>query len=130
MKSDGGALDDSLTSKTNATSIKKKETTIKESYSKIESHLESVALETSLEIEEQMKIKKARCLLRTNDNKRVKWDLFVLILSIWNCYSLPFDIAFNPPLFQETYFKGINNIIDSCFGIDIIINFRTAYLNR
>lgn len=38
------------------------------------------------------------------------------------------DIAFEPPIFTELPNIIFNHIIDSCFGIDILINFRTTYI--
>ena len=35
--------------------------------------------------------------LRHNDNFRMRWDMYVMILAIWNCISIPFDVAFEPP---------------------------------
>ncbi len=29
-----------------------------------------------------------------NDTKRVRWDTFVIILTIYNCFYIPFEIAF------------------------------------
>jgi hypothetical protein len=33
-------------------------------------------------------------LFRYSDPKRVKWDLFVIALALYNCFVIPFDIAF------------------------------------
>ncbi len=80
---------------------------------------------------EQFKGKnKYRCLIRVNGNLRIRWDLFVLILSIWNCYTLPLDVAFQPQTFNESAFRIFNNLIDCCFGIDILLNFRTTFISR
>ena len=80
--------------------------------------------------EERLNRRKYRYKLRINDEKRTKWDLFVLILSIWNCYSIPFDIAFHPAIFEKMFIIIMNNFVDVCFGIDIFLNFRTTFINR
>jgi hypothetical protein len=58
------------------------------------------------------------------------WDLFVIILAIWNSYALPVEIAFNLDFFNNLHVKVINHLIDFIFGIDILINFRTTYQNN
>lgn len=68
--------------------------------------------------------------IRVNDLRRIRWDLFVMILSVWNCYTLPFDVAFKPPVFETVYLTVFNNIIDFVFFLDIILNFRTTIYNR
>lgn len=50
-----------------------------------------------------------------------------MIISIWNCFSIPVDIAFEPPAFNTTLNDVVNHFIDALFAIDILLNFRTAY---
>ena len=73
---------------------------------------------------------KFKCLIRLNGKPRIRWDFFVFIMSIWNCYSLPFNIAFSDTILDQWYFEALNSITDICFGIDILFNFRTTFLNR
>eukprot|EP00353_Schmidingerella_taraikaensis_P013623 CAMPEP_0185593620 /NCGR_PEP_ID=MMETSP0434-20130131/72045_1 /TAXON_ID=626734 ORGANISM="Favella taraikaensis, Strain Fe Narragansett Bay" /NCGR_SAMPLE_ID=MMETSP0434 /ASSEMBLY_ACC=CAM_ASM_000379 /LENGTH=53 /DNA_ID=CAMNT_0028220329 /DNA_START=124 /DNA_END=282 /DNA_ORIENTATION=+ len=40
------------------------------------------------------------------------------------------DVGFNPETFQEFYFKFFNYIIDCFFIIDIVVSFRTTYINE
>ena len=37
------------------------------------------------------------CIMRVNDSSRIRFDLFVMLLATWNCYAIPFEIAFEPP---------------------------------
>jgi len=57
----------------------------------------------------------------------MRWDLGVMILAIWNCVSIPFDVAFEPG--SSLAYTIFDRVIDICFGLDIIFNFRTTYIN-
>lgn len=64
-----------------------------------------------------------------NEPWRVNWDLFVILLALWNSVSVPFDLAFKPIILQNPWLKALNWIIDFLFVIDIFINFRTSFIN-
>ncbi len=66
-------------------------------------------------------------MFKVNDPRIIKWDLFVIILALYNSFSIPFEVAFEPPVMETTGFTVLNNIIDFCFLLDLIINFRTTY---
>jgi hypothetical protein len=53
-----------------------------------------------------------------------------MAISLWNVFSLPVDIAFEPPLLQTFANAFINHIIDLMFLIDILLNFRTTIINE
>ena len=53
--------------------------------------------------------------------------MYVMLLAFWNCISIPFDVAFEPP--DDTTYIIIEYIIDVCFFIDIIVAFRTTFVN-
>jgi len=36
-------------------------------------------------------------LIHENGRFRTSWDIFVIILSLWICFILPFEVAFEPP---------------------------------
>lgn len=70
--------------------------------------------------------------MRHNSRFRMRWDLYVILLTLWNCLFIPFNVAFeseglqtknNIPLQISEYF------IDFCFLLDICFNFRTTYIN-
>ena len=71
---------------------------------------------------------KARCMVRYNDPKRVRWDLFVIILAVWNSFFIPFNIAFEPEV--STFVEIINILIDVLFLVDIIVNFRSTLITK
>jgi hypothetical protein len=53
----------------------------------------------------------------------------ILVISVWNSFSIPIDIAFEPPVFEEMPNVVVNHIIDIIFAIDIILHFRTTFVN-
>ena len=57
----------------------------------------------------------------------MNWDVFVMALALWNCISIPFDVSFEPET-NET-FVIFEHFVDVCFGLDIVIAFRTTYIN-
>lgn len=65
-------------------------------------------------------------MIRTQSLLRTRWDIIIMVLSIWNCFGLPLDIGFNPPIFKTILSVYFNFAIDFCFALDIIFNFRTT----
>jgi potassium voltage-gated channel Eag-related subfamily H protein 8 len=63
-----------------------------------------------------------------SDPRRIRWDIFVIILAIWNCFYLPFSISFHPH--EPLGISIFNYFIDSMFYIDIILNFRTTFFTK
>jgi len=53
-----------------------------------------------------------------------------MILCIWNCVTIPVEIAFNPASYDSYAITTFNFIIDFMFFLDIILNFRTTYHNH
>lgn len=59
----------------------------------------------------------------------MKWDLIVILLSIWNSIAIPYEFAF-PDAFEENVgFMVADYFIDLLFAFDILINFRSVYLD-
>ena len=50
------------------------------------------------------RLKKQPWILSINDPKKTHWDLFIMILATINCFQIPFDVAFQPELFQSIWF--------------------------
>lgn len=70
-----------------------------------------------------------KTLLSVNSPRKTYWDLFVMLLATYNCYSIPIDIAFEPEAFNTSTFKMFNSLIDCLFLLDMIVSFRTTYLD-
>ena len=68
-------------------------------------------------------------LLKPKNAFKIRWDIFVILLSIWNSIQIPLQFAF-PKAFKDVMGYVISDtIIDSCFVIDIVINFRSCYVD-
>lgn len=83
------------------------------------------------EIEYQSAIKPQRYVIRSRSLTRYYWDIFILILALYNSVMTPFSFSFDymlekvsqPPLIYIEY--GI----DLCYFFDIIIGFMTSYID-
>mmetsp|Transcript_34327 Transcript_34327/g.52593 ORF Transcript_34327/g.52593 Transcript_34327/m.52593 type:complete len:289 (-) Transcript_34327:1616-2482(-) len=84
----------------------------------------------ALEVEQkEILLQKKMRVLKQSHPMRVRWDLFVMVLSVWNSVAIPVDIAFEPDFFRSRALKAINYTTDLFFCFDIIFNFRTSFLN-
>lgn len=70
------------------------------------------------------------CIFRHLETWRINWDLVVIMFAVYNSIQLPLDIAFKPSIFQSALSKFFDNINDLSFAIDIIISFRTTFVNE
>ena len=66
-------------------------------------------------------------ILRISDPGKIYFEIFVIILAIYNCFGIPFEICFKPEVMENTSFLILNTIIDFIFLIDIIVQFKTTY---
>lgn len=69
-------------------------------------------------------------LLRPNSTFKQKWDLLIILFAIFNCFQVPMDVAFEPEVLQTIGFKVLNYMVDTIFLIDILIVFRTTFINE
>jgi uncharacterized protein YdaL len=72
----------------------------------------------------------ARYIIPVNHPYRIRWDLFIILLSIYNAIMVPIEVSFAPDFFQSSYIFWTERVIDMLFTIDIIVNFRCAYLHK
>jgi len=70
---------------------------------------------------------KKKWMLRVNDVKKTRWDSFIIVLAIYNCFQIPFEIAFQPEIMDGAGFFALNSIIDLMFLLDIFVCFRTTF---
>lgn len=68
-------------------------------------------------------------MIRINDPRKTRWDLLIILFAIYNCFGIPLEIAFEPPAMGSALFTLVNSLIDLAFLIDIIICFRTTFLD-
>ena len=53
-----------------------------------------------------------------------------MLLAAWNCFSIPFIVAFLPEADNILAIVVVDYIIDSIFVVDIALNFRTTFFSR
>jgi competence protein ComGF len=73
------------------------------------------------------KKRKGKWIIKHNSHFRLRWDLFIMLLAIYNCISIPFNAAFAPE--ANVYYDIFDICTDFLFFLDIIINFRTSYVH-
>lgn len=72
----------------------------------------------------------ASYIIKFNHPYKIRWDLFVILLSLYNTFLVPIEVSFNPDFTNINYFFWADRIIDMFFALDIIINFRYAYIHK
>jgi hypothetical protein len=65
-------------------------------------------------------------LFRNNDPIKLRWDFLIMLLAVFNCFTIPVNVAFQPALMNSTGFEILNHLIDFVFFSDILITFRTV----
>jgi len=68
-------------------------------------------------------------IIRNSSKLRFYWDIYIILLVIYNTFSVPFDAAFGNPNNPVVSLHWINIIIDFCFCTDVLITFRTTYFD-
>ena len=49
--------------------------------------------------------------------------------AVFNCITIPFNVAFDPDAMNIDMYSYLNYVIDFLFFLDILVAFRTAYIN-
>lgn len=76
-----------------------------------------------LVLEDTLK-KKGKCTIMPNSNFRSFWDLGVVMLVLYNAFSLPWVVCFS--IEESDLKKSFDNFVDVIFAMDIALNFFTA----
>ena len=84
---------------------------------------------TGLTSEQLKKLKSTRWLFRYNAGWRIYWDLFMILLALYNWFVIPVQVAFDPPSLDNVTTTVIDALVDFLFGVDIFIMFRTTFLD-
>ena len=58
---------------------------------------------------------------------KVKWDLFIILLALYNSIFVPAEFSFNLGIENNYYYKSMTYMIDFIFIFDVIVNFRSVY---
>lgn len=68
-------------------------------------------------------------MFKYGNSYKVKWDIIVMLLAAWNTFQIPIDVSFKPESFKSSTMFWVNSFVDLCFFLDILANFRSAYIN-
>ena len=69
-------------------------------------------------------------MIYSHSNKyRMRWDLLIIFLALYNCVMIPLSIAMPKGLESLAGLQMFENVVDSLFFIDIFLCFRTTYVN-
>lgn len=82
-----------------------------------------------LDRSEENKLAKPKCILRESGTTKLNWDISIIVFAIYNSIMTPFNIAFDNEFAGSILSLIIESIINVFFIVDIIINFRTSYMN-
>ena len=52
-----------------------------------------------IEVKEYFESQKPKkFIIRVNSSARIRFDLFVMLFATWNCFAIPYEIAFEPEI--------------------------------
>lgn len=98
-----------------------------------EDEILSMFLKENEEDEQQQEDKCTKCcnrgIIRNSSKIRFYWDIYIILLVIYNTFSVPFDSAFGNPNNPYLVVRYLDYLIDLCFCIDVSISFRTSYFD-
>lgn len=60
-------------------------------------------------------------MISQNDPNKTRWELFVIVLALYNAFSIPFELSFDPEMMRSSNFLIMNTFIDLLFGFDVFI---------
>ena len=68
-----------------------------------------------------------RWIIRVSRSFRIYWDLFVMLLAVWNVFCIPYTLVFDSAYSKRNDIMAINLFIDFLYMLDIVLTFRTTY---
>lgn len=67
-------------------------------------------------------------IIKAQGINRLRWDFVIITLAVYQAVTIPISIAFAPDDFSSPTMKTIDSIIDLVFCMDIVLNFRTSFI--
>jgi hypothetical protein len=58
------------------------------------------------------------------------WDIFTLVLSVFNVWMIPFEMSFGPMIDMYYVSLYLDSIIDVIFLVDTIVMFYTSFVTK
>ena len=94
----------------------------------------SIATEENIDItylnkNQRERLLEIKWLFRGHSKFKLRWDILIMLLAIFNCFEIPLDVSFTPDFMNAWYIFVINSIIDFIFFLDLIVNFRTTFIH-
>lgn len=67
--------------------------------------------------------------IRESSKQKMYWDIFIIFLAVYNCFSIPFILAFSPVYADTDWNFVFETLIDFTFLVDICVALRTTYID-
>lgn len=71
----------------------------------------------------------SRLFCRIHGRAKINWDIFIMILAVVNCFQIPYQVAFSENDNSNVAIDILNYFVDVFFILDVVINFRTSFVN-
>ena len=68
-------------------------------------------------------------MLKAQGKIKFTWDLMIIVFSIYQAFTIPIQLSFDPDYFNVPLFRAIDSLLDLVFITDIIFRFRTTYID-
>ena len=69
-------------------------------------------------------------MFRNGHGCQEKWDIFVMILAIYNSFTIPIQFAFHLHSMDHPVYVLVDTFINVIFILDMLVNFRTTYIDE
>ena len=70
-----------------------------------------------------------RFIMGLSNSKRIVWDILIAIMCLYQILTIPLLVAFFPDAFSNAGFLAGEVIISIVYFIDILVSFRTTYID-
>ena len=67
--------------------------------------------------------------LKGQGSQRIYWDFLIIVLASYQAVMIPLEIAYQFDVFNNPISITGNSLMDIVFITDILINFRTTYID-
>ena len=68
-------------------------------------------------------------MLKAQGKYKLRWDIIIIIFSLYQAVVIPLDYFFKSDIFNIPFFRTFDSLVDLFFVVDIIIRFRTTYID-
>ena len=71
------------------------------------------------------------CMVRHDSRWKMNFDIFIILLALWNCITIPLEVSFtNMDFIKVQGYLIFGRVVDGLFAIDILVNFRTTFISE